>query len=781
MRRLGVATIAAALTAALAPGSASAGVLRAESILPPGQSGFVSIAGVASGSGSPHLYDQQPLFIDFRRKPALFGQPGTEEVPRAGVRIVRDGFGVPAISGDSDTDVWWGAGYAVAQDRLFELELFRRATTGRLAEILGRGYLDDDLIARRDYYTGPELDELAAALPAQFRARFEAYRDGVNAWIAHVRANGGDMPGEFVATNAPLDDWTLRDSIAIGIFLARTVPSGDGNELLNLQTLRAIGPRSFERIVPLRVARQVVTVPPENGAFPSQPGRTPRRERAAFRRSQRVSAAWELPGLVQPSADRRSVAAGMIGQVGGSYMVAVRRRRDRHAFLFNGPQLGFAVPELFVELELHGPGIDVRGVTAPGVPVIGIGHNGNVAWGFTSGLSDEDDLYAEQVVPGQTERYRFKGEERAMECRDERFAFNSPPTDLLGGALPESGEQVERICRTIHGPVQARARGTAYARRYALWKRELETLEGLADLNVARSVRDVDAAMRKVTWNENVIAADSQGNIGYWHPGLHPLRPLGFDERLPYPGTGEAEWRGLLDRRRTPHVINPRQGWLVNWNNVPSAGWTSGDAPASERLGGPFHRAAWLRRLARRVAKAPSFEAMEQLIHDAGTIAQQRPLAQVRLARARALASGPAAVVLDAILAWDGSYHRTAADGTVDPGVAAWDALKAQLEKIALVKLGKEAAKVAGAPSNNHQFDASNGQAYALRSLPPSAWVSAAAAAFGDLARRFGSEDPARWREPRRMYDVAAQGAGQAPPLPFFDRGTWEQVVELGP
>ena len=107
----------------------------------------------------------------------------------------------------------------------------------------------------------------------------------------------------------------------------------------------------------------------------------------------------------------------------------------------------------------------------------------------------------------------------------------------------------ERVCRTVHGPVEARAGDIAYARRYAIWGRELETLDGLAELNAARSVRDVDRAVRKVTWNENVMAADdSQGNIGFWHPGLLPLRPRGWDERLPFPGTGEAEWRGLLDR-----------------------------------------------------------------------------------------------------------------------------------------------------------------------------------------------------------------------------------------
>src|SRR3712207_5050845 len=89
--------------------------------------------------------------------------------------------------------------------------------------------------------------------------------------------------------------------------------------------------------------------------------------------------------------------------------------------------------------------------------------------------------------------------------------------------------------------------------------------------------------MAKVTWNENLMAADSQGNIGYWHPGLLPIKPRGYDERLPFPGTGEAEWKGFLSVAQRPHVINPKQGWLANWNNVPSVGWTQGDFPARER------------------------------------------------------------------------------------------------------------------------------------------------------------------------------------------------------
>jgi acyl-homoserine lactone acylase PvdQ len=777
--------IVAAFVAAIAlPGAAEAALIRAETILPPGQSGFVSPTGVTAGTGSPHLNDQLPLFVDFRRKPATFDLPGDTEKPRPDVTIVRDAYGVPAIRAQEEQGMWWGAGYAVAQDRLFQLELFRRATTGRLAEILGSGYLDDDLIARRDFYTAGERAEMLARLSPALRARIASYRDGVNAWINHVRATPQDLPGEFAALGVPLTDWTEDDSAAIGVFLARTVPSGSGVELQNLRALRSIGAAAFDRLLPLRTHGRLPTIPREEGRFASQPGRTIRQERAALRRTVRASAGWQLPGARASAAARSNVAAGLIGRVGGSYMFATTRASDGHAFLFNGPQLGYSVPELFVELELHAPGFDLRGVTAAGVPLIGIGYNGKVAWGFTSGLSDEDDLYAEDLT--DTERYRFDGRVRAMDCRDETFAYRSPPTDALSfpDRVPGAGEQTQRICRTHHGPVELRAGKQAYARRYAIWGRELETIEGLSLLNAAGSIGDVDAAMQQVTWNENVMAIDSGGNMGFWHPGLHPLRPTGYDERLPYPGTGEAEWRGLLDRKRTPRVINPKQGFLFNWNNVPSEGWTSGDAEASERLTGRYHRATWLSWLARDVAREPSFERMQGAVVRAGTIAQQRPLAARKLRVARRGASGRAAQVLDAILAWDGSYHAVDAAGTVDPGVAIWEAFKDEAEDLALDRLASPlgaAREVAGTTGTSHEFDITNGEAFALRSLSRSGLRRAAHATFARLERRYSTDEVARWREPRRMYDVEVQGAAAKPDLPFFDRGTYEQLVELGP
>jgi hypothetical protein len=785
----------------LACAPARADVLRAETVLPPGQSGFVSIAGVSEGTGSPHLYDQSPLFASFQWKPALFGQAGTQESPKPGVTVSRDAFGVPTITAGSQLDAWFGAGYAVAQDRLFELELFRHATEGTLSEIVGSSRLDDDRIVRQDFYTPSELDQQFEKVPADLKPRFAAYADGVNAWISHVQSSPADLPAEYPATGTSLTPWTVHDSVAIGVYLARTIATNadpEGLELANLGILQNGGTKALNALVPLRTPHSLTTIPAREGRFPSQPGRTRKQERRALKRSVAFARTLPMPtpegttAIGQPAEPRAARLASFTPKLGGSSMFAIRAPGG-HALLFNGPQLGFDAPEKLLELELHAPGLDVRGMTAPGVPVIGAGFNRHVAWGVTTGASDADDLYAEQLVPDHPEQYMFDGQVRDMDCRDEQIAYDSPPSDLLSTKAPESGSKTVRVCRTVHGPVEERAGGYAYARRYALWGRELETLVGLVGLETAAGVRDVDAATRNLTWNENIMAADDQGHIGYWHPGLMPLRPRGWDERLPLPGTGNAEWRGLLDRARMPHVIDPKQGWLANWNNLPSRGWTSGDGTARKRLDGPFFRVGWLFRLVRQLKKQPSFEGMQGLIGRAGTIAQQFPLAKARLRRAARRAKGRAAVVLSTLLAWDGSYARTGDDGTVDPGVATWDVFREKLAARVRAKFGKAADLAAdedvlsplygayhhGAPY--HFFDSQHLASTGLRTLTPAGYRAAAVSTFNELSDRFHATDPTQWREPRRMYEVGAVGATSPEPLPFFDRGTYEQFIELGP
>ncbi len=777
----------------LLPAAASARVIQAGSVLPPGQSGFVSLAGVPDGTGSPHLNDQTAMFVNFGLKPAMLGGAGTPEEPKQGVRIVRDAYGVPSVTGTTLQDTWWGAGYAMAQDRLFQIEIFRRAAEGRLAEILGKSYLPMDIETRRDFYTPAEIDQQLAKLPSDVQSYFAAYRDGVNAWIAQARNDPSKLPGEYAALGiGPPQDFTLEDSGAIGVYLARTIPSGTGAELANLQAFQQIGARNFNRILPLHTKGNVITVPRSSGLFPSNPGRTHRDERIAWKKSQAYDRSLPLPPESDLGTIRESSKLPLLAHVGkpeGSDVWAIRGPHHR-ATLFTGPQLGYSIPELLVELEVHGPGLDARGSTAAGVPVVGIGHNKHVAWGLTSGESDDDDLYAEQLV--DPEHYRFRGKTLAMSCRDETFSWRPPPTDatdpagLLGGLLGSggtapAGSQTERICRTVHGPVEARAGNVAYARRYAIWGREADTIKGLLALDTAKSIRDVNRAMKQVTWNENTTAADDRGHIGYWHPGLLPWKPKHWDERLPYPGDGRAEWRhgGFLPFKDRPHAIDPKQGYLFNWNNKPSAAWTEGDTLSRSRVDGKFHHANILRAPVRRAHRHFGYTQSKNVDKVSGTISQQRAPATALLKRARRGATGPAATVLQTILNWSGSYVDSGADGKINAGAAAWQELKGAAMERALGRFG-DSAKLLGA-SRSDDFDATNGEVYGLTHLSRAGLRRAAADAFVNLRARFGSGEPTAWRQPRPMTEPTSMGAGQFPPFPLFDRGTWQQNVLLGP
>jgi penicillin amidase len=764
----------------LAAAPASARVIQAETILPPGQSGFVG-----PGGQSPHGQDQLSLFEKLIFKPEpLGGGPGgsSPSEPRPGVTIRRDDFGVPAITATNETDLWWGAGYAVAQDRLGEMELFRRRAAGTLAEVLGKDSLDDDYIARNDYYTDAELMAMFQKLPATFRARSQAYVDGVNAWIAHVRQAPADMPNEFTALNVPLNDWTLLDTLRVGVLLARTIPSGDGSELQNLAALRKLGAKRFGKYLPLRVPGEIRSIP--GRSFPSRPGRTRAQEKAAYAHSRQWLERVPLPKAAAPGSSVKAAriptgfereAEGIdvgLGGVGGSFMWAIKRPSDGHTFFFNGPQLGYQSPNTFVEMDLQAPGINLHTATAPGVPVNSNGYNEHVAWGVTSGLSDDDDLFVEKLVG--KERYRFKGTVRKMSCRTERFNYRD------NGTMKSVDR---RLCRTVHGPVQGRVRGYAFARRYAIWGRELETLEGLAGIGAATSVQDVDKALLKATWTENIMAADDQGHIGYWHPGLYPLRNVSWDERLPLPGDGSAEWKGLLARSKDPHVIDPPgQNWLVNWNNTPAKDWTYGDAAAREQLRGPLHRIALLQSLVSTAAKDPSsFDvAISGVLRSLSSIATQRPVSQKILERAAKGATGPAAAVLGTLLAWDGNFTRTADDGTLDPGAATWQAFKAAAERVMFGKLSPPLEALFEKPGSEGFIESTYGETLALRMLSPAKLQKAAANAAAELTKTYNSPDPQRWRLKRPTVTAEVQGLASAPPTPLQNRGTYEMGVELG-
>jgi hypothetical protein len=231
-----------------------------------------------------------------------------------------------------------------------------------------------------------------------------------------------------------------------------------------------------------------------------------------------------------------------------------------------------------------------------------------------------------------------------------------------------------------------------------------------------------------------------------------------------------------------PQAINPKRGWLANWNNPPSFGATNGDGPAKERTLGRWHRGRYLQDVVARLFRSVSFEVAQQIDEVSGTHAQQRMLAGSRLKRARRGARGDAKVVLDTILRWSGDYHTTDADGKVDPGVAAWDAFCAAAKTVAISRYPKDVEKLGHSAGGSHRQECATLEAFGLRTLPARGYRKAAVQAMKALETRFKSKRPADWKIERPAYPASAEGAGTFPePFPFFDRGTWTEVTELGP
>ena len=337
-------------------------------------------------------------------------------------------------------------------------------------------------------------------LPPRLRARCRAPTATASTRGSRTCArNPQDLPGEFAALGVQLTDWTEDDSVAVGdLPRAHGARAAAASSCTTCARCARSAPAAFDRLLPLRTPGRLPDGPARaSGAFPSQPGRTAAQERAALRRiGARRASAGSCPPRRPRRRRARNVAEGLIGRVGGSYMFAVRKPGGG-ALLFNGPQLGYSIPELFVELELHGPGVDVRGVTAAGVPLVGDRPQRPRRVGLHERAVRRGRPLRRGVVGGRRRALPLprRGAARWSAATSASPTARRPPTcSTFPDAVPGAGQRTERICRTVHGPVEVRAGGTAYARRYAIWGRELETLEGL---DRAQPTANIDPRRRR--------------------------------------------------------------------------------------------------------------------------------------------------------------------------------------------------------------------------------------------------------------------------------------------
>jgi penicillin amidase len=474
------------------------------------------------------------------------------------VEVWRDSLGVPHVWAKDEEDMVRAVGYVQAQDRLWQMELFRRVADGRMAEVLGPPLLETDRFLRT-LGMGRAAAENERALDPESRRLLQAYADGVNAWIDH---HPGPLPPEFVVLRFQPERWTVRNTLAIGKIMAWDL--ADWNEGLDLQrALDAVGPELAKDLYPAypewgpTILGADAQWAGKGAAAPAAPGlRIPRPVQsdtsAAARR-----AAVPLPRI--PALALALLDGASTSRASNSWVIGGSRTKSGKPILANDTHLALRAPSLWYLGAIHGGAIDAAGMMLPGFPVVVIGHNKCVAWGYTNAMVDDVDFFVERVDPSDTTRYLTPTGPMPFVVR--------PETIQVKGAAPV----IQRVRVTRHGPVLSdvdeRVRGKVLAMRWTALDPSTE-MTAVVGMNRAGSAAEFMRALPAFNNpHQNVIFADVDGNIGYWMGGRVPVRK-GGDGILPVPGwTGEGDWTGWLAFDQHPHALNPAEGFIVTANN----------------------------------------------------------------------------------------------------------------------------------------------------------------------------------------------------------------------
>lgn len=506
--------------------------------------GLLALAAAVAGGGYLYLRSSVPDPAEDARLAGL----------AAPVEVWRDSLGVPHVWAGSETDLFRAMGYVHAQDRLWQMELFRRVADGRMAEILGPDLVSTDRFLRT-VGMGRAAAENERILAPEERALMQAYADGVNAWI---RGRSGALPPEFVVLRFRPEPWTVRNSLAIAKTMAWDL--ADWEVGLSLQAAAdAVGPELAGELNPPypewgpRIVGADARWRGRGGGAPTAHP-LPAADTA---RALRPVAGVAVPRI--PARARSLLDGVSIARASNSWVIGGSRTGSGKPILANDMHLALRAPSLWYLAGIHGGGIDAAGMTLPGVPVVVAGHTPRVAWGFTNAMVDDVDFFVEQVDPRDSTRYRTPD-------GWERFAVREETIHVKGGE-----PVVQRVRSSRHGPVlsdvEVRAGGRVLAMRWTAHDPSPE-FRALIGMNRARSAAEFLGALRDFrSPHQNVVFADADGAFGYWMGGRVPVRRSG-DGVLPVPGwTGEGEWTRYLEWEEHPHVLDPVEGFVVTANN----------------------------------------------------------------------------------------------------------------------------------------------------------------------------------------------------------------------
>lgn len=483
----------------------------------------------------------------------------------APVDVVWTEGAVPSIWAGSLRDAVFAQGFLHARERLWQMDLVRRAVQGRLAEVMGESALSTDRFMRGIGLWRAALDGLAALDPGELEI-LQAYADGVNAALEHW---SGALPPEFLLLRYEPEPWEPVHTLAVARMMSLTL-AAYGESVGVARALRTLPEDRVQWLFPELPDWGATILPPEPPAMPS---------------------------LAAALIERFSVAAAS-----NAWVVDGSRTASGKPILANDMHLELQAPSLWYLVAIHAPASDslpalhVEGVSLPGSPLVIVGRNRAVAWGFTNAYVDDVDLFIERVDPDDPRRYLTPEGSRPFEVTTETI-------DVRGQAAPVELE----VRRTRHGPVlppgDTGASGDTVLALCWTASEPTTVVRSVLGFNLARGwdelVRAVD---RMDTPNQNVVYADTAGHIGFVMGGTVPIRG---DHRpataLPRPGwTGEWDWTGTLPFEEHPRSLDPDLGFFATANNRQTA------EPVSELISSTWLEPFRAMRIAQMIVEAPA-------------------------------------------------------------------------------------------------------------------------------------------------------------------------------
>jgi len=460
------------------------------------------------------------------------------------VRIIRDRWGIPHIYAKNADDLFFAQGFVQAQDRMFQIDLWRRSTQGRLAEVLGADYVARDRMTRLMRYRGDAKAEWESYAPdtRQIATRFVA---GINAWIALA---GDKVPEEFDVAGYRPEPWEPEDLLSRAEGFSMTSNARD--EVFRARLTAKVGPALTALLLPLD--------PPAPLSVPAGV------DLSAV--SNQLSA--DLANIGAPArfgAPKTPLSAALgdwqrsLAREGSNdWVIAGSKSATGKPLLANDPHRNLDHPSLRYLVHLNAPGWNVIGSVVPWFPGVAIGHNDRIAWGLTIFAADVQDLYVEKLNPANLRQVESHGHFVDMEAVKDSIRVKGQQTPV----------DVEHFY-TAHGPVVAidKDAHVAYALRWTGAEPGTAGYLGALSLDRATNWQEFRRALER--WKvpgENFVYADVDGNIGYQAASLVPIR-TNWQGLYPISGSGEYEWKGWRSLDDLPHEFNPKSGFLATANN----------------------------------------------------------------------------------------------------------------------------------------------------------------------------------------------------------------------